>query len=203
AIVDSLQGALTTQINLIGSATLPFPEVCEAEGLPGTSCRVEGHPGARLFPATEPYDLAESLIDERLRALFGLDESYAITAQPHSATQANHAVYRAVLPEAGGTVAALGTTDGGHISHRLGLPRETVFLAFPVGPDGIDYDALAQLCDRHRPDLVIGGGTSYPLAVDYPRLGEIARATGAHLHADLAHTAPFVAGGLHEPAFPD
>jgi glycine hydroxymethyltransferase len=202
AIIDSLEGHISSYVNLVGSATLPFPEVCQMESLPGTACRVEGHLQARMFPSTHPIDEAEALIEERTRKLFGLDDSYSVSGQPHSATQANHAILRAVLDQEDKTVACLSTTDGGHISHRFGAPSGTDFVSVPLTPSGIDYDALEKRLRTNSPDVILVGGTSYPRAVDYPRLREIADQVGGHLHADLAHTAPFVAGGVHPPAFP-
>ena len=202
AIIGELEGHISSFVNLIGSATLPFPEVCQMESLPGTACRVEGHLHARMFPSTEPVDEAERIIDQQMRHLFNLDETYLVSGQPHSATQANHAVLRAVLTKPDETVACLSITDGGHISHRFGAPDKTKFLPFNLTSSGIDYTALEKEISQRPTRLIVAGGTSYPLAIDYPRLRTIANQAGAHLHADLAHTAPFIAAGLHPPAFP-
>jgi glycine hydroxymethyltransferase len=202
AIIDSLDGHLTSYVHLIGSGTLPLPEVCYMQSLPASACRVEGHPGARLFPGTEPMDQAEALVEEGTRRLFSLDDGYAVSAQPHSATQANHAVFRAVLGETGGSVAGLSPSDGGHISHRLGVSSSTKFIGAPLTADGIDYDEFERTVLRHRPAILVAGGTSYTRAIDYRRLRQMADGVGCHLHADLAHTAPFVAAGQHPPAFP-
>jgi glycine hydroxymethyltransferase len=202
AIVDSLAGHISSYVDLVGSATLPLPEVCRIGCLPATACRVEGYRNARFFPATDPIDRAELLIEEATERLFGLDERYEVNAQPHTATQANHAVFRAILPEAGGTVAALAPSDGGHISHRFGIPRGTEFVALVAGDTGIDYDSAELIVSARRPDLLVAGGSSLTRPVDYARLREISDRVGCHLHADLAHTAPFVATGRHPPAFP-
>jgi glycine hydroxymethyltransferase len=202
AIIDSLGGHITSYVNIAGNATLPLPEVCEAQGLPATACRAEGHRDARLSPATDPIDEAEELVEDRTRELFGLDDSYEITAQPHSATQANQIVFRAMLSCPGGSVAALSPTDGGHISHSLALPSSTSFTPFPLTRCGIDYDRLAASLRDRPPTVIAAGATSYPLGIDWARLREVADQFGAHLHADLAHAAPFVAAGLHPPAFP-
>ena len=202
AIVDSLAGRLTAYVDLIGAATLPLPDVCQAQGLPGTVCAVEGHRDARLFPATQSMDEAEALIEERVRDLFSLDDSYAVSAQPHSATQANHVVFRALLDDGGKRVAGLLPNDGGHISHKLGLPPSNEFVPFLISAAGIDYDSVADVVHRARPTVVVVGGTSFTREIDFLRMREIADEVGAHLHADLAHIAPFVATGLHRPAFP-
>ncbi|MEO6700428.1 MAG: hypothetical protein ABIP57_02885 [Jatrophihabitantaceae bacterium] len=202
AIIDGLSTHITSYINLVGSATLPLPEACEAHGLPATACRVEGHLNARLFPATAPMDQAEALIEECVRSLFGLDGSYEISAQPHSATQANQVAFRAALGHSGRPVVGLAPTDGGHISHSVDLVGGSQFFAFPLTTAGIDYTALAALVRKHCPAVIVAGSTSYTRALDWARLREIADEVGAHLHADLAHVAPFIATGLHQPAFP-
>jgi glycine hydroxymethyltransferase len=202
AIIDSLAGHITSYVNLIGSASLPIPEVCAMEGLPGTACRTEGHIHARLFPATDPIDQAERLIEKQTRVLFALDDSYAVSGQPHSATQSNHAVLRAVVGDSGAPVAGLAPVDGGHISHRLGAPQTSPFLPFPLSSHGIDYESLDREVRRHRPAIIVAGGTSYTRSIDYALLRQIADQCNCHLHADLAHTAPFVAAGHHPPAFP-
>lgn len=202
AIIDSLEGHITTYINVAGNATLPLPEVCEALGLPGNACRAEGHRDARLNPATLPLDEAEALVEDRTRTLFGLDSSYEVNAQPHSATQANQIVFRATLSQPGQTVAGLSPADGGHISHSLGLPPSTTFVPFPLAPTGIDYDGLPAALRDRPPTVIVAGATSYTPGIDWARLREIADEFDAYLHADLAHVAPFVASGLHPPAFP-
>lgn len=202
AIVDSMAGHVSTYVSLVGSASLPLPEVCQMEGMPGTACRVEGHLHERYFPGTDPIDQAEALIEEGVRDLFGLDRSYAVTGQPHSATQANHAVFLAVLGDSGAPLAALAPANGGHISHQLGRPRASEFVDFPLSKGLIDYDELDRVVRRTRPGLLVAGGTTYSRAIDYERLAALAAGVGAHLHADLAHTAPFVAAGLHPPVFP-
>jgi glycine hydroxymethyltransferase len=202
AIIDSMGGHLTSYVNLIGSSTLPLPEVCQMEALPGTACRVEGHRSQRFFPGTDPLDKAEELIEEGVRSLFGLDESYVVSGQPHSATQANHAVFLAVLDDSTAAAAALDPVDGGHISHRFGLPATAPFVPFPLTDELIDYDRLEEIVVEREPAMLVAGGTSYAREISYERLRSIADRVGAHLHADLAHTAPFVAAGLHGPAFP-
>ncbi len=202
AIIDSLGGHISSYVNLVGSASLPLPEVCRMEGLPGTACRVEGHLDSRLFPATDPIDQAEVLIASAMRQLFDLDGSYAVSAQPHSATQANQAVLRAVLHNSDRPVACLSPSDGGHISHRFGVPSVASFLSIPLDASGINYDAFADEVLRQRPAIIVAGGTSYTRAIDYARMREIADQVGCHLHADIAHTAPFIATGRHPQAFP-
>ena len=202
AIIDSMGGHITSYVSLIGSGTLPLPEVCRMEGLPGAACRVEGHRDSRLFPGTDPIDEAEALIEEEIRRLFELDDAYGVSGQPHSATQANHAVFRAVLGDSRAPVIGLSPADGGHISHCLGAPGGSQFIPFPLDGEVIDFDELEMVVRRLHPAILVAGGTSYTRAIDYERLREIANHVDGHLHADLAHTAPFVAAGEHPSAFP-
>lgn len=206
-IIESLESHITSNINLVGSATLPMREVSQLGSLPGTACRVEGQLGERYFPATEPMDLAEKLVSDRVRRLFGLGDGYEVNAQPHSPTQANQAAFHAVLTQRGasdetGKVAGMASSDGGHISHLFALSNTDDFIVLPVVDTGIDYEAARETVLQNRPTMIVVGGTSYPLGVDYPKLREMADLVGAHLHADLAHSAPFVAAGIHPRAFP-
>lgn len=201
AVVDALAGHVSGYIHLIGSATVPFPEVCRSLAMPSTICRVEGHVGARVFPHTEALDLAEESIELNARRLFEIPEEYELSGQPHSATQANHAAYAAFLrPD--DTVMGIEIKDGGHISHKLGLPASVTFEPLPMDSRGIDYDRIHDAIERTRPAMVVAGGSSLPNSIDFDRIGKACRHTGAHLHADLAHTAPFVATRLHPAVFP-
>lgn len=201
AIVESLHGQLTTSINLIGSATLPLPEVCTAQSLPGSSCRVEGHLGARYFPGTQTMDEAEKLAEESVAEIFALPDDYEINVQPHSATQANHAVWNSFL-KTGDTVMGLDLDDGGHISHKLGLPNGVQFLPFQMANEGIDYVSTSKLVTQTKPKMIICGGSSYPLNIQFKSIFEMTAHLNTHLHADLAHTGPFIAAGLHDSPFP-
>ncbi|MDE0067685.1 MAG: hypothetical protein OXN44_12545 [Acidimicrobiaceae bacterium] len=201
AIIDSLQGHLTDCIQLVGSATLPLPEVCAMASLPASAVRVEGHLQKRYFPASEPVDLAERIIEEETRRIFSIGNEYLISAQPHSATQANHAVFRSALGDRTGKVAALSPTDGGHYSFSAGVPPPHDFVPLPISAAGLDYDEVADTVRRSEPTIIVAGGSAYSRAIDFAQLRAIADQVGAHLHADLAHCAPFVAAGLHPPAF--
>lgn len=200
-IVNGLHSHLTGYINLVGSATLPLPDVCTAMALPGSAVRVEGHLGARYFPGTEPLDVAESLSEEGITEIFNLGDEYAVSVQPHSATQANHIVWKACL-KPGDVVLGLAVNDGGHISHTLGLPDGVTFIPMPVDSAGINYDELHSTAVTVKPKLFIAGSTSYPLAINYPIISNIARAVNAHLHADIAHTAPYIATKRHPNVIP-
>ena len=201
AIIDSLNSHLTDYIQLVGSATLPLPQVCVMTSLPASAVRVEGHLQERYFPASEPVDLAEQIIETETRRIFSITDDYEISAQPHSATQANHAVFRAILGSGVGKVAALSPKDGGHYSHSAGVPPPHEFVPLPISTTGLDYDQVSDAACQTRPTIIVAGGSAYSRAIDFAALRAIADQVGAHLHADLAHCAPFVATGLHPPAF--
>ncbi len=202
AIVDGLHNHLTGFVNLIGSATLPLPGVCEASSLPGSACRTEGHLSNRYFPGTSPIDEAEAIVEAAVRKIFDTGTNYEISAQPHSATQANQALWRSIL-KPGDVVLGLGISDGGHISHNLGLPFGTAFRKLPTTTSGLlDYEKTSTAIANCRPALIVVGGSSYPFGIDFDELARQAKLFNAHLHADLAHMAPYVAAGLHNRVTP-
>lgn len=201
SIIDSLSGYISNNINLIGSSTLPFPSVCKIMSLPATACRVEGYLDSRYFPGSYPIDEAENVADNSLRKIFSISDDYEISLHPHSATQSNHAIWNSIL-KSGSIVMGLSLTDGGHISHILGLPNGTIFEPFKTKNNEIDYDLVQKKAKEINPTMIIGGGTAYPLDVNYLKLKVIASSVGAHLHADIAHTGPFIASGIHSPVFP-
>jgi glycine hydroxymethyltransferase len=164
---------------------------------------VEGYPGERWHAGTINLDEIEELAGSRARELFGC--SYA-NVQPHSGTQANQAVFFALL-EPGDTVLSMSLRDGGHLSH--GDPGNLSGRWFRIVHYGvrerdglIDYDAMEEACSRERPRLIITGGSSYPRAIDFARCHEIARSVGACLLADVAHFSGLVATGVYPNPFP-
>jgi len=163
---------------------------------------VEGYPGAR-FLGTSPYvDALEQLAIERACRVFGARHA---NVQPHSGTQANQAVFMAVL-RPGDCVLAMGLADGGHFSHgdpaTLSGQRYRA-VHYGVRADGfIDEDELQALARQHRPRLIVAGGSAYPRAIDFARLAAIAREVGARLMADIAHVAGLVAAGLFPNPLP-
>jgi glycine hydroxymethyltransferase len=164
---------------------------------------VEGYPGERWHAGTVNLDAIEALAVSRARELFRC--RYA-NVQPHSGTQANQAVFFALL-EPGDTVLSLSLSDGGHLSH--GHPDNISgrwFRAVHYGlreSDGlIDYDELERIARRERPRLIITGGSSYPRAIDFARCQTIARSAGAYLLADVAHFSGLVAAGVYGDPFP-
>ncbi len=191
------------QIELIASENLVSLASLQALGSVMTNKTVEGYPGRRYYGGAEFADTLEALAVERAKALFGCGFA---NVQPHSGSQANQAVYLALL-EPGDTILSMALAAGGHLSHGAAPNLSGKWLR-PVQygvrrEDGrIDYDEVERLALEHRPKLIIAGGSAYPRALDFARFRAIADAAGSRLMADIAHFSGLVAAGLHPDPFP-
>ncbi len=190
-------------IELIASENYASPRVLEAQGSVLTNKYAEGYPGRRYYGGCEFVDAAERLAVERAKRLFGA--GYA-NVQPHSGSQANAAVYLALL-EPGDVFLGMNLSEGGHLTH--GSPVNfsgKLFRAVHYGVDHasglIDYDALAALAREHRPKMIMGGFSAYSRAIDWARFRSIADEVGAWLVVDMAHVAGLVAAGLYPNPVP-
>jgi len=201
AIVDMHWSVIRDWIHLIASACYPFPEVMKALAEPMCVFPVEGLPGERYFPGTVVMDAIENRAEELLREIFSLGEEFRATIQPHSGTQANQIVFNAALrPD--DVVLSLRPSDGGHISHKVLIGRRNRVVFYPLGDDAlIDYGALEELALRERPKLIIAGGSACPREINFSTIGLVAHRTGALFHADVSHTATFIAAGVHASVF--
>jgi glycine hydroxymethyltransferase len=185
-------------LELIASENFVSEAVLEAVGSVLTNKYAEGYPGRRYYGGCEVVDEAETLAIERAKALFGADHA---NVQPHSGSQANEAVYRAVLSP-GDTILAMNLDHGGHLTH--GSPVNFSGQLYRVVPYGvrrdderIDVDELRRLAREHRPKLIQCGTTAYSRTLDFAAFRAIADEVGAVLFADVAHIAGLVASGLH------
>jgi glycine hydroxymethyltransferase len=195
-------GIMRDWIHLIASASYPFPAVMKALAEPMCVFPVEGLPNERYLPGTSVMDAVENRAEELLRTMFAGEYDYRATIQPHSGTQANQVVFNAVLGR-DDVVLSLKPAEGGHISHKVLIGRQNRVVFYPLDDTGtIDAAALEELARRERPKLIIAGGSAYPREIDFARIGEIAHASGALLHADISHTATFIAAGIHRPVIP-
>jgi glycine hydroxymethyltransferase len=171
--------------------------VLAAQGSVLTNKYAEGYPGKRYYGGCEHVDVVEQLAIDRCKALFGAD--YA-NVQPHSGSQANQAVYTALL-QPGDVILGMSLAHGGHLTH--GSPVNLsgkLYRAVAYGLDGdevIDYRQVEQLAHEHRPRIIVAGASAYSLRIDFRRFREIADAVGAHLLVDMAHYAGLVAAGLY------
>ena len=186
-------------IELIASENYASPRVMEAQGSVLTNKYAEGYPGKRYYGGCEYVDVAESLAIERVKALFGAD--YA-NVQPHSGSQANAAVFHALL-EPGDPILGMSLSNGGHLTHGSNVNFSgKLFDAVQYGVDAktgfIDYDEVQGLANEHRPRMIIAGFSAYSRKIDFSRFRDIADSVDAYLMVDMAHVAGLVATG-HYP----
>ena len=189
-------------IELIASENYTSPRVMQAQGSQLTNKYAEGYPGKRYYGGCEYVDIVEQLAIDRAKALFGAD--YA-NVQPHSGSQANFAVYTALL-QPGDTILGMNLAHGGHLTH--GSPVNLSGKLYNVVPYGIDetgkidYDDLARQAQAHQPKMIIGGFSAYSGTVDWAKMREIADSIGAYLFVDMAHVAGLVAAGVYPNPVP-
>src|SRR6266850_1942204 len=203
AAIDRERERQQWQIELIASENIVSRAVLEAQGSVMTNKYAEGYPGRRYYGGCEFVDIAERLAIERAKRLFGC--SFA-NVQPHSGAQANQAVFLALL-KPGDTVLGMSLAAGGHLTHgaRPNLSGKW-FNAVAYGvrrEDGrIDFDEVERLAERHRPKLIIAGGSAYSRIIDFGRFRAIADGIGAYLMVDMAHFAGLVAGDAYPTPLP-
>ncbi|UTV27127.1 serine hydroxymethyltransferase [Photobacterium atrarenae] len=189
-------------IELIASENYTSPRVMEAQGSQLTNKYAEGYPGKRYYGGCEYVDKAEQLAIDRACQLFGAE--YA-NVQPHSGSQANNAVYMALL-NAGDTVLGMSLAHGGHLTH--GSPVNFSGRLYNIVPYGIDeagkidYEEMEALAVEHKPKMIIGGFSAYSQVVDWKRMREIADKVGAYLFVDMAHVAGLIAAGVYPNPVP-
>ncbi len=193
----------TEQLEMIASENFVSEAVMQAEGSVFMNKYAEGYPGRRYYGGCENMDVVERLAIDRLNQLFGSE--YA-NVQPHSGTQANMAVYFAVL-NPGDSILSMDLAHGGHLSH--GLPASFSGRFFKIGHYGvsreteaIDYDQVAEIAGKHHPKLIIAGASAYPRILDFASFKIIADEVGAYLMVDMAHIAGLVASGVHPSPVP-
>lgn len=185
-------------VELIASENYTSPRVLEAVGSLLTNKYAEGYPGKRYYGGCEHVDVVERLAIERACTLFGAAHA---NVQPHSGSQANGAVYLALL-NAGDTVLGMSLAHGGHLTHGAsvnfsGKTYRAVQYGLDVKTGHIDYDEVVRLAREHRPRLIMTGFSAYSRIIDWARFREIADEVGAYLVADIAHVAGLVAVGLY------
>ncbi|MDM7859772.1 serine hydroxymethyltransferase [Alteromonas sp. ASW11-36] len=205
-LAQAIQNEHTRQehhIELIASENYCSPRVLEAQGSQLTNKYAEGYPGKRYYGGCEYVDIAEDLAIERAKQLFGAD--YA-NVQPHSGSQANTAVFMALL-DANDTVLGMSLADGGHLTHGShvnfsGKTYKAVQYGLNEETGEIDYDQVQALALEHKPKMIIGGFSAYSGIVDWQRFRAIADQVGAYLLVDMAHVAGLVAAGLYPNPLP-
>jgi glycine hydroxymethyltransferase len=207
---DELANALAQEttrqlehIELIASENYASPRVLEAQGSDLTNKYAEGYPGKRYYGGCEYVDVAERLAIERAKTIFKAD---FVNVQPHSGSQANAAVYMALL-EPGDTILGMNLTHGGHLTHGSKVNFSgKLYNAFQYGVTAdkgeMDYEQVEMLANEHRPKMIIAGFSAYSGIVDWQRFRDIADKVGAYLAVDMAHVAGLIAAGIYPNPVP-
>ncbi len=190
-------------VELIASENYTSPRVLEAQGSVLTNKYAEGYPGKRYYGGCEYVDIVETLAIDRAKQLFGA--AYA-NVQPHSGSQANAAVYLALL-NPGDPILGMSLDHGGHLTHGAKVNFSgKLFKATQYGikPDTgeIDYDQVARLAEEHRPKLIVAGFSAYSRVIDWAKFRKIADSVGAYFMVDMAHVAGLIAAGLYPNPLP-
>jgi len=205
---DELAAAIASEnrrqeehVELIASENYASPRVLEAQGSQLTNKYAEGYPGRRYYGGCEYVDIAEKLAIERVKQLYGA--GYA-NVQPHSGSQANQAVYLALL-KPGDTILGMDLSEGGHLTHGAkvnfsGKVFNAVHYGLDHGTGIIDYERMAELAAEHKPQMLIGGFSAYSRVVDWARMREIADSVGAWFMVDMAHVSGLIAAGVYPNA---
>ncbi|GLQ90447.1 serine hydroxymethyltransferase [Dyella flagellata] len=189
-------------VELIASENYASPRVLEAQGSVLTNKYAEGYPGKRYYGGCEYVDVAERLAIERLKKLFGA--TYA-NVQPHSGSQANQAVYFALI-NPGDTILGMSLAHGGHLTHgaKVNLSGKIYnAVQYGVNEDGlVDYDEVERLAVEHKPKMIVAGFSAYSQVMDWARFRAIADKVGAYLFVDMAHVAGLIAAGVYPSPLP-
>lgn len=190
-------------LELIASENFTSQAVMEAVGSHLTNKYAEGYPGARYYGGCEYVDEVERLAIERVTRLFGADHA---NVQPHSGSQANMAVYAALL-QPGDRILGMNLSHGGHLTHGSkaslsGKYFEAHFYGVDPETETIDYEALARTAEEVKPKIIIAGASAYPRVIDFARFRQVADSVGAYLMVDMAHIGGLVAAGVHPSPVP-
>ena len=198
AVIDQELMRQRDKLEMIASEKIVSQAVMEAQGSVLTNKYAEGYPGKRYYGGCEHVDVVETLAIERAKRLFGAEHA---NVQPHSGSQANFAVYFAML-KPGDTIVGMNLSHGGHLTH--GSPVNVSGTYFNVVPYGvnaetqqIDYDEFRKIVLEAKPKLIIAGGSAYSRQIDFKKMADVAHEVGAIFMVDMAHFAGLVAAGLH------
>ena len=201
--IEDEYGRQRDQIELIASENIVSRAVLDAVGQLMTNKYAEGYPGRRYYGGCEHVDVAETLAIDRAKKLFDCE---FVNVQAHSGSQANQAVFLALI-EPGDTILGMSLAAGGHLTHGA-PPNESGkwfdAIQYGVRRDDhlIDFDEVEQLATEHKPKLIIAGGSAYPRVIDFQKFRDIADKVGAYMMVDMAHFAGLVATGLHPSPLP-
>lgn len=200
-VYDAIVSELNRQnsyLEMIASENFTSLEIMEAQGSVLTNKYAEGLPHKRYYGGCEYVDIVEDLAIQRAKELFKAEHA---NVQPHSGSQANMAVYMAVL-KPGDTILGMSLAHGGHLTHGAtvnfsGKIYNAVYYGVRESDYLIDYDQMYKLAKEHKPKMIIGGASAYPRVIDWAKMREIADSVGAYLMVDMAHYAGLIAGGVY------
>lgn len=186
-------------IELIASENIISPAVMETMGSYFSNKYAEGYPGHRYYGGCVHVDEVENLAIDRIKKIFGADHA---NVQPHSGSQANQAVYLAML-DYGDKVLGMDLSQGGHLTHGSpvnvsGINYNFISYGLDMETERIDYDKLREIAIEEKPKMIVAGASAYPRKIDFKRISEVAKEVGAYFMVDMAHIAGLVAAGLHE-----
>ena len=189
-------------IELIASENYASPRVMEAQGSQFTNKYAEGYPGKRYYGGCEYADIVEQLAIDRAKELFGADY---VNVQPHSGSQANAAVYGALI-NAGDTILGMDLAHGGHLTHGAKVSFSGKIynsVLYGITADGlIDYEDVRQKALENKPKMIVAGFSAYSQVVDWKKMREIADEVGAYLFVDMAHVAGLIVAGIYPNPLP-
>ena len=204
-VANAIEAELVRQqhnIELIASENIVTEAVMLTMGTPLTNKYAEGYPGKRYYGGCEKVDIVENLARERAKEIFGCDH---VNVQPHSGSQANQAVYFAMLNH-GDKVMGMNLDHGGHLTHGSPVNLSGTyfdFTSYGVDDQGfLDYEAFRQKAIETKPKMIIAGASAYAREIDFKFMGEVAKEVGAYFMVDMAHIAGLVATGLHQSPVP-
>ncbi len=189
-------------IELIASENYTSPAVMQAQGTQLTNKYAEGYPGKRYYGGCENVDVVEQLAIDRLKQMYGAGFA---NVQPNSGSQANQAVFLALL-QPGDTILGMSLAEGGHLTHGMALNMSGKwFKVVSYGlnaAEEIDYDAMERQAHEHKPKLIIAGASAYALRIDWARFAKVAKDVGAYLMVDMAHYSGLIAAGVYPNPVP-
>ena len=203
SLIQSEEQRQEQEINLIASENYASRALMHATGSVLTNKYAEGYPGKRYYAGCQYVDQVEQLAIDRCKKLFHADHA---NVQPHAGSQANMAVYMAIL-NPGDTILGMNLAEGGHLTHGHSVNfsgRIFKSVQYRVHPTThlLDFDEIAALAREHKPKLIIAGASAYSRIIDFKKFSEIAKSVGAYLLADIAHIAGLIAADLHPHPFP-
>ncbi|MCM0043954.1 MAG: serine hydroxymethyltransferase [Burkholderiaceae bacterium] len=202
AAIQHEAGRQEAHIELIASENYTSPAVMQAQGSVLTNKYAEGYPGKRYYGGCEYVDIVEQLCIDRLKALYGANFA---NVQPNSGSQANQAVFLALL-NPGDTIMGMSLAEGGHLTHGMHLNMSGKwFKVVSYGLDQkeeLDYEQMERMAREHKPKLIIAGASAYALKIDWARFRKVADDIGAYLLVDMAHYSGLIAGGVYPNPVP-